>query len=90
MTITLTPDVEQRLRDEAEKQNKTPEQVAEETLRENLRAWKMPQSLEELRAQATPLPPGKTLLDLFQEFWKEFPPTETDEEVAAFLERRRR
>ena len=83
MAIALSPEVEQKIRDEAARQNKTPEQVAQETLLEGLRNWRKPESLDELKPRE-PLPPGKTLKDVLDELGP-WPGNETDEELLAAL-----
>lgn len=85
MTITLTPEMEQALQDEAAKQGKTPEQLAMEAMLAGLRDRRIPQSLDEL-APRKPLPPGKTLKDVLADFSTEYPSDETDEEVQRALE----
>lgn len=56
MTITLSPELEAALAKEAERLGKTPEELADETLRARLR----PDSLPDHE-----YPPGTTLADLF-------------------------
>jgi hypothetical protein len=83
MTITLPPEAEQALREEADRQNKTPEQLAMEALLAGLRNRRIPQSLDELKPR-NPLPPGKTLKDVRDELGP-WPGDETDEELLAAL-----
>ena len=74
MTITLTPEVEEALCREAARQNKPAEQIANEVL---ARSLGLPRK---------PLPPGKTLKDVFDEFHRTYPNNETDEEAHRALE----
>ena len=60
MTITITPELEKAIQEEAARQNKSPEQLAMEALIAGLKNRHVPQSLEEL-APRKPLPPGKTI-----------------------------
>ena len=83
MTITLPPEAEQALQEEADRQNKTPEQLAMEALLAGLRNRRIPQSLDELKPR-NPLPPGKTLKDMREELGP-WPGDETDEELLAAL-----
>lgn len=85
MTITLTPEMEQTLREEASQQNKTPEQVAMEALIAGLRNRRIPQSLDELKPRK-PLPPGKTLKDIIESLPRpDWSKEETDEALLAAL-----
>ena len=81
MMITLTPEMEQTLREEASQQNKTPEQVAMEALIAGLRNRRIPQSLDELKPRKEP-PPGKTAMEMVYGQW---PGDETEEELLAAL-----
>ncbi len=81
MTVTLTPEMEQALRDEAARQNKTPEQLAMEALLAGLRNRRVPQSLDELKPRIAP-PPGKTAMEMVYGQW---PGDETEEELLAAL-----
>ena len=83
MTITITPEMEQAIREEADRQEKTPEQTAMEALIAGLRNRRIPQSLDELKPRK-PLPPGKTLKDVREELGP-WPGDETDEELLAAL-----
>lgn len=87
MTVTLTPEVEEALCKEAARQNKPAEEVANEAIAQGLglRGWRAPQSLDEIKPRQ-PLPPGKTLKDVFDEFHRAHPNEETDEEVNRALE----
>ncbi len=58
MTIALSPEVEQKVREEAARQNKPPKQLAQEVMLEGLRNWRKPESLDELKPRE-PLPPVK-------------------------------
>lgn len=84
MTITITPEMEQALEEEAARQNKTPEQIAMEALIAGLRNRRVPQSLGELSPRK-PLPPGKTLKDVLDELGP-WPGEETDAEILRRLE----
>ncbi len=81
MTITLTPEAEQALQEEADRQGKTPEQLAMEALLAGLRSRRIPQSLDELQPRKQP-PPGKTAMDMVYGRW---PGDETEEELLAAL-----
>jgi hypothetical protein len=83
MAIALSPEVEQKIREEAARQHKTPEQIAQEAMLEGLRNWRKPESLDELKPRE-PLPPGKTLKDVREELGS-WPGEETDEELLADL-----
>ncbi len=83
MTITITPEIEQALQEEAARQNKTPEQLAIEALIAELKNRPVPQSVDELKPRK-PLPPGKTLKDVLEELGP-WPGDETDEELLAAL-----
>ena len=85
MTITVSPEIEQAIQDDAARQGKTPEQLAMETLIASLRNQRVPQSLDEIRPRRS-LPPGKTLKDMIDEFNKKHPSNETDEEVHRSLD----
>jgi hypothetical protein len=85
LTITLTPEMERALADEAARQNKTPEQLAMEALLAGLRDRRVPQSLDELEPRK-PLPPGKTLKDIIETLPKpDWSDDETDEKLLAAL-----
>lgn len=79
MAIALSPEIEQKIREEAARQHKTPEQMAQEALLEGLRNWRKPESLDELQPRQ-PLPPGKTLKDILDDLGP-WPGEETDEEL---------
>lgn len=81
MTITLPPEAEQALQEEADRQNKTPEQLAMEALLAGLRNRRIPQSLDELKPRKQP-PPGKTAMEMVYGQW---PGDETEEELLAAL-----
>jgi hypothetical protein len=83
VAIALSPEVEQQIREEAARQNKPPEQVAQEAMLEGLRSWRKPESLDELKPRE-PRPPGKTLKDVREELGP-WPGDETDEELLAAL-----
>ncbi|MES2463599.1 MAG: hypothetical protein V4671_23745 [Armatimonadota bacterium] len=83
MAIALSPEVEQKIREEAARQKKTPDQVTQEVMLEGLRSWRKPESLDELKPRE-PLPPGKTLKEFRVELGP-WPGEETDEELLAAL-----
>jgi len=85
MTILLTPEMERTLREEAARENKTPEQLAMEALIAGLKNRHVTQSVDELKPRQ-PLPPGKTLKDMLEEFNQKYPSDETDEEINRLLE----
>ena len=86
VTLDLTPEIEQELREEALRQGVTVEGLTQQALIEKLltglRAPPMPQSLAELNPRVQP-PPGKTIKEMLPtEPW---PGEETDEELLAAL-----
>lgn len=83
MTITLTPEQERAIQEEAIRQHKTPEQLVMETMIAGLQYRAVPQSLDELKPRE-PLPPGKTLKDIREELGP-WPGDETDQELLADL-----
>ena len=85
MTITLTPEMEHEIQAEAERHELTPEQVATRAMIAGLRGRHVPQTLSELKPRSV-LPPGMTLKDAFEEFWRNHPSIETDEEVRLALD----
>ena len=82
MTITLTPDIEQALREEAARQNTTPDQLATQNLVAAFKNRRVPQTLDELKPLREP-PPGKTPMEMIYGRW---PGDETDEEIERRLE----
>lgn len=84
MTISITPDIQHALEEEAARQGKTPEQLAMEAMLEKLRGRRVPQSLDEIKPHK-PLPAGKTLKDVIDEFNAAHPSSETDEDVDRLL-----
>ena len=85
MTITLAPEQEKALQEEAEREGKTPEQLAMEAMIAGLRNRRIPQSLDEL-APRKPLPPGKTIKDMIESLPRpEWTEEETDEKLLEAL-----
>ena len=82
MTLNLTPELEQELRDVAERQGKTMDQLTTEALLAELKNHHTPQSLDELKPRR-PLEPGQTLADVLAAH--PWPGDETDEELQAVL-----
>ena len=90
LTLDITPEMERDLVPDAK--NSTPETrraAAQAALLAGLHDRKVPQRLNDLKP-ALPLPPGKTLKDLFEEFWRDFPDENTDEEIAQYLAERKK
>jgi hypothetical protein len=86
MTITLTPEAEQTLTQEAIRENKSLEQMAVEAMLAGLRHQRVPQSLDELSPRRL-LPTGITLKDAMEETpWPHDEPDVTDEEIRRALE----
>ena len=87
ITLDITPETERELLRLAKSENAAPETLqnaAMTALLAGLRNRRIPQTLEEL-APAVPLPPGETLKDLMEAFWRDFPDENTDEEVERIL-----
>ncbi len=81
ITLDVTPEMEQQLREQAAQTGKTPEQAALDALIAGLRNRKIPQTLADL-PQNRPLPSGRSMQELMQTPW---PGEETDAELLAAL-----
>jgi len=85
VTLELTPELEAALKQEAEQQGVTPEELTPQAVMARLIAElkhrPVPQSLDEIKPRRLP-PPGKTAMQMV---YQQLPADESDEELQAAL-----